>query len=404
MASKTTKKKQKTLRQLWYTVFPRKKSWSGEAYYDYNLLACVILLTCFGLVMLYSTSAYTAKVKYGSDMAFFGKQAVISVGCIFGMMAISKADYHWIASWGTLLYGVSNILLFATKYVGEDVNGATRWIKLGPVQFQTAEIAKLAIILFIPSVIVKMGRNIKGWKSPLLLLFFGAVTAVLTWKFTNNLSSAMIIAGMTVVLIIIAHPWGSRIAIIGGIASVPAVIIIRSVAVQLAQSSDSFRWGRIQAWLNPESESSGKGYQIMQGLYALGSGGLFGKGLGNSAQKLGAVPEAQNDMIFTIVCEELGVFGAAVLTMLFVFLLYRLFFIAQNAPDLLGALIVTGIFAQVALQVILNIAVVLNVVPATGITLPFISYGGTSIVFLMAEMGIALSVADKIRLKDEYTL
>ena len=388
MASKTTKKKQKTLRQLWYTVFPRKKSWSGEAYYDYNLLACVILLTCFGLVMLYSTSAYTAKVKYGSDMAFFGKQAVISVGCIFGMMAISKADYHWIASWGTLLYGVSNILLFATKYVGEDVNGATRWIKLGPVQFQTAEIAKLAIILFIPSVIVKMGRNIKGWKSPLLLLFFGAVTAVLTWKFTNNLSSAMIIAGMTVVLIIVAHPWGTRIAIIGGIASVPAVSIIRSVAVQLAQSSDS----------------SGKGYQIMQGLYALGSGGLFGKGLGNSAQKLGAVPEAQNDMIFTIVCEELGVFGAAVLTMLFVFLLYRLFFIAQNAPDLLGALIVTGIFAQVALQVILNIAVVLNVIPATGITLPFISYGGTSIVFLMAEMGIALSVADKIRLKDEYTL
>ena len=142
----------------------------------------------------------------------------------------------------------------------------------------------------------------------------------------------------------------------------------------------------------------------MQGLYALGSGGLFGKGLGNSAQKLGAVPEAQNDMIFTIVCEELGVFGAALLTMLFVFLLYRLFFIAQNAPDLLGSLIVTGIFAQVALQVILNIAVVLNVIPATGITLPFISYGGTSIVFLMMEMGIALSVADKIRLKDEYTI
>ena len=176
------------------------------------------------------------------------------------------------------------------------------------------------------------------------------------------------------------------------------------MAVQIAQSSDSFRWQRIRAWLNPESESSGTGYQIMQGLYALGSGGLFGKGLGNSAQKLGAVPEAQNDMIFTIVCEELGVFGAALLTMLFVFLLYRLFFIAQNAPDLLGSLIVTGIFAQVALQVILNIAVVLNVIPATGITLPFISYGGTSIVFLMMEMGIALSVADKIRLKDEYTI
>lgn len=149
--------------------------------------------------------------------------------------------------------------------------------------------------------------------------------------------------------------------------------------------------------------SSG-GYQVLQGLYAIGSGGFFGKGLGNSAQKLGTIPEAQNDMIFSIVCEELGVFGAALLLLMFGYLLYRLFFIAQNAPDLLGALIVTGIFAQVALQVILNIAVVLNVVPATGITLPFISYGGTSIVFLMAEMGIALSVADKIRLKDEYTL
>lgn len=404
MASKTKKKKQKTVGQLLRIVFPSKRNWSGEAYYDYNLLACVILLICFGLVMLYSTSAYTAKVKYGSDMAFFGKQAAISVGCIGLMLVISKADYHWIAGWGTLAYGVSNVLLFATKYVGENVNGATRWIKIGPVQFQTAEIAKLAIILFIPSVIVKMGRNIKGWKSPLLLLFLGAITAVLTWKFTNNLSSAMIIAGMTVILIIVAHPWGARFAAVGIAASVPAVFIIRSVAVQIAQNSDSFRWGRIQAWLNPESESSGKGYQIMQGLYALGSGGLFGKGLGNSAQKLGAVPEAQNDMIFTIVCEELGVFGAALLTMLFVFLLYRLFFIAQNAPDLLGSLMVTGIFAQVALQVILNIAVVLNVIPATGITLPFISYGGTSIVFLMAEMGIALSVADKIRLKDEYTL
>ena len=398
--TRTKKKKQKTPYQLFRMVFPDRKNWNGESYYDYNLLACVILLTCFGLVMLYSTSAYTAKVKYGSDMIFFAKQAKISALCIGLMLIIAKADYHWIAGWGTLLYGVSNVLLLVTKYVGENVNGATRWIKIGPVQFQTAEIAKLAIILFIPSAIVKMGRNIKGWKSPLLLLFLGAITAILTWKFTNNLSSAMIIAGMTVILLIVAHPWGTKFAVAGIAVSAPAVFIIRSVAVQIAQNGGNFRWGRIQAWLNPENESSGKGYQIMQGLYALGSGGLFGKGLGNSTQKLGAVPEAQNDMIFTIVCEELGIFGAMLLTMLFVFLLYRLFFIAQNAPDLLGSLVVTGIFAQVALQVILNIAVVLNVIPATGITLPFISYGGTSIVFLMAEMGIALSVADKIQLKD----
>lgn len=145
--------------------------------------------------------------------------------------------------------------------------------------------------------------------------------------------------------------------------------------------------------------SSG-GYQVLQGLYAIGSGGFFGKGLGNSAQKLGTIPEAQNDMIFSIVCEELGVFGAALLLLMFGYLLYRLFFIAQNAPDLVGSLMVTGIFIHIALQVILNIAVVLNLMPNTGITLPFISYGGTSVVFLMSEMGLALSVARQIKFQD----
>ena len=146
---------------------------------------------------------------------------------------------------------------------------------------------------------------------------------------------------------------------------------------------------------------SGGGYQVMQALYAIGSGGFFGKGLGNSAQKLGTIPEAQNDMIFSIVCEELGVFGAILLLLMFGYLLYRLFFIAQNAPDLYGTLIVSGIFAHIALQVILNICVVLNLMPTTGITLPFVSYGGTSILFLMTEMAIALSVSRQIKFKNQ---
>ena len=146
---------------------------------------------------------------------------------------------------------------------------------------------------------------------------------------------------------------------------------------------------------------SGSGYQVTQALYAIGSGGFFGKGLGNSAQKLGTIPEAQNDMIFSIVCEELGVFGAILLLLMFGYLLYRLFFIAQNAPDLYGTLIVSGIFAHIALQVILNICVVLNLMPTTGITLPFVSYGGTSILFLMAEMAIALSVSRQIKFKNQ---
>ena len=166
-------------------------------------------------------------------------------------------------------------------------------------------------------------------------------------------------------------------------------------------TSDNFRIRRILSWLHPEANMSSGGYQVLQGLYAIGSGGFFGKGLGNSAQKLGTIPEAQNDMIFSIVCEELGVFGAALLLLMFGYLLYRLFFIAQNAPDLYGTLVVTGIFVHIALQVILNLCVVLNLMPTTGITLPFVSYGGTSILFLMAEMGIALSVSGRIQTTGE---
>jgi cell division protein FtsW len=158
-----------------------------------------------------------------------------------------------------------------------------------------------------------------------------------------------------------------------------------------------YRSERIVAWRNPEA--SEKGYQTMQALYAIGSGGWFGKGLGQSIQKRGFIPEAQNDMIFSIICEELGILGAMIVVLLFVFLLWRLFFIATNAPDLLGSLIATGIFAHISLQVVLNIAVVLNVIPTTGITLPFVSYGGTSILFLMTEMMLALSISGQIRMR-----
>lgn len=376
-------------------------------YYDYNLLASVILLTCFGLVMLYSTSAYTANQKYGEETYFFGayffgKQALISAVFLVAAVAASYIPYHVYAKFALPLYGIANLLLIATKYVGQTVNGATRWIKIGPLQFQTAEIAKLAVILFLPVLIVKFGRKMKSLKAPAFLLLAGGISSLLTWQFTDNLSTAIIIAGITVILVIVAHPQGQKVVVPGVVGLAAVVVVVRRMAAQMAASGNSFRWTRILVWLDPEQFSEEGGYQIMQALYALGSGGFFGKGLGNSAQKLGAVPEAQNDMIFAIVCEELGVFGAALLTLMFIFLLYRLLFIAQNAPDLLGSLIVTGIFAHIALQVILNIAVVINLIPTTGITLPFVSYGGTSIMFLMAEMSLALSVSRQIRFEDDY--
>ncbi|MCD8022077.1 MAG: FtsW/RodA/SpoVE family cell cycle protein [Lachnospiraceae bacterium] len=372
-----------------------------QDYFDYNLLAVVILLTCFGLVMLYSSSAYEALVESSDDMAYFRKQAIISVGALFCALIASQIDYHRLADFALPLYLLSTFLLVITKYVGITVNGARRWLKVGSIQFQPAEIAKLAIILLLPTLIYKMGNKMKGLRPVLILGFFGAVTTFCTYYFTDNLSTAIIILGISAVLIFIAHPKTVPFVVF-------AVIAVAGVAVLVAWIitsgvSGSFRFTRIQVWLHPEDYSSGDGYQILQALYAIGNGGFFGKGLGNGTQKLGSLPEAQNDMIFAVICEELGLFGAALVMLLFVFLLYRLFFIARNAPDLLGSLIVCGIFVHIALQVVLNIAVVTNLIPTTGISLPFISYGGTSILFLMTEMGLALGVSRQIQFKGEVT-
>ena len=368
-------------------------------YYDYNLLVCVVLLTCFWLIMLYSTSAYDAQVEYGSDTYFLFRQALFSVGGLAAIFIFSMIDYHFYARYAGYFYLFSNLLLLVTKFIGHEVNGAKRWIKIGPIQFQSAEPAKLAIILFLSVLIVQFGKKLKGFKAPAVLFAFGALTFLLTWKFTENLSTAIIILGITCALIFVAHPKTAPFVLTAGIGLPVGIVGVRGYVSSLG-ASGNFRFNRVLAWIDPEKYSDGGGYQVLQGLYAIGSGGLFGKGLGNSTQKIQSIPEAQNDMIFSIICEELGLFGAVLLTILFVFLLYRLMFIAQNAPDLLGSLIVTGIFAHIALQVILNIAVVLNVIPTTGVTLPFISYGGTSILFLMTEMGIALNVSRQIRIKD----
>lgn len=368
-------------------------------YYDYNLLAAVILLTCFGLIMLYSTSAYEATVEWGSDTYYFGKQALISIASFVMLIIGSQIDYHLYIKHSGKLYALSVILLIATQFIGRTINGARRWIYVGPISFQPAELAKLAIILFLPYVIVSMSKDrMDSLRAPVFVIGLGFFSALCTYLFTDNLSTAIIILGISVILSFIVHPrtkpWIGALLGLLGIGAIAVFLVIPRLS-----DSENFRINRIQVWLHPEDYASSGGYQVMQALYAIGSGGLFGKGLGNSVQKLQALPEAQNDMIFSIVCEELGVFGALIVVLLFVFLLYRLFFIASNAPDLLGSLIATGIFVHIALQVVLNIAVVINLIPTTGITLPFVSYGGTSILFLMAEMMVALSISKQITFK-----
>lgn len=369
-------------------------------YYDYNLLAVVILLTCFGLVMLYSTSAYMAELKFNNDMYYFGKQALISAACILLAIAVSFFDYHILFSFGGFIFLVAFILMALVQTpLGVEVNHARRWLKLG-IQFQPSEIAKIAVIVYVPIIIIKMGKRFKNAKACMPPLMIGAVLSLGAYIFTENLSTAIIIAGITCIIIFVAHPKTAPFLILVAAAAVFVGVVVFFLS-QTMESSKSFRLRRVLAWLNPEKYSEEGGYQILQALYALGSGGFFGKGLGNSTQKLGPVPEAQNDMIFSIVCEELGIFGGAIVLLLFGYLIYRLFFIASNAPDLFGSLMVVGIMAHISLQVILNICVVLNLIPTTGITLPFISYGGTSVLFLMMEMAIALSVSKSIRFENE---
>ena len=378
-----------------------KKKEHSIAYFDYSLLAILICLICFGLVMLYSTSSYSAMMKQNGDSLFyFKRQVLFCIVGLIGMWIVSRIDFHWYFERSKFFYFISIFMMFLVKTpLGKEVNGAKRWIKLPfGQQLQPAEIAKIAIILFIPALICTMGREIKTLEGIVKVLAWGAFSAAVVFIITENLSTAIIVMGITCIMIFVVHPK-TRIFIIIAVGIILIGIVGARVLGMAMETSGNFRLRRILVWLNPEKYASEGGYQIMQALYAIGSGGFFGKGLGNSAQKM-IIPEVQNDMILSIICEELGVFGAIMVLILFGMLLYRLLFIAQNAPDLYGSLVVSGIFAHIALQVILNVMVVINCIPTTGITLPFISYGGTSVLFLMAEMGLALGVSSKIKIAE----
>lgn len=371
-----------------------------KPYYDYDLLLVIIFLMCFGVVMLYSSSAYSAQVDYKNDMFFFTRQAMIGIIGFIVMFIVSKIDYHLYGAYAKELFWFSMFLMALVQTpLGKTVNGARRWIRLpGGLSLQPAEFTKIAVILFIAYEICLLGQKAKKWDGIKILLGYGLVATLGVFLLTDNLSTAIIVFAITCILIFVVHPKTKPFVagvIVAGIVGIIGIIFLKYTLAK----SDNFRMRRIIAWLNPEANADTDSYQFLQGLYAIGSGGFFGKGLGNSTQKLHAIPEAQNDMILAVICEELGVFGAIIILCLFAFMLYRLLFIARNAPDLYGALIATGIFAHIALQVTLNIGVVTGLLPTTGVTLPFISYGGTAIVILLAEMGIALGISSKIRLK-----
>lgn len=367
-----------------------KRKEKAITYFDYNLLFLIIFLVCFGLVMLYSSSSYIAanSALYGYDGAYYLKKQLrnVIIGAV-GMIFLTMVDYRVWKKFSVLAYMGSLALCIAVVFVGSDSHGSTRWLDLGPISFQPSEIAKIGIILFLAMMLEKIAKQLKSGFNLLKVLLL--VAPVIIIVAVSNLSTAVILAGITVCMLFVASPKYSHFLAVG-LAGICFVVVFIVTA--------GYRMGRIEAWLNPEEAGAGA-YQTLQGLYAIGSGGLFGKGLGESLQKLGNVPESQNDMIFTIICEELGLFGAICVILLFMLLIWRMMIIANNAKDLFGALIVVGVMSHIAIQVILNIAVVTNSIPNTGVILPFISYGGTSFVFLLAEMGLVLSVSKGIKLE-----
>ena len=294
------------------------------------------------------------------------------------------------------------ILIFLVKTpLGISSHGATRWIGIPHTGFnlQPAEVAKLCMILFLASLVCKMGKSVRTMKGFFIMMGAPLPIAACVYLITDNLSSAIIIMGIAVLMVFVASPDYKKFVIMG-LSVVAAAALLVFVVVQMGDKIGTFRLARIQAWLNPESQAQDKGFQTLQALYAIGSGGIWGKGLGQSMQKLSFLPEAQNDMIFSIICEELGLFGAVAIILMFIMLLWRMMVIANNAPDLFGAMLVVGVMGHIAIQAILNIAVVTNSIPNTGISLPCISYGGSSALFLLAEIGLFLSVARRIQLKE----
>jgi len=365
-----------------------KRKEKAISYFDYNLLFIIIFLVGFGMVMLYSSSSYVAANKF-NDAAYFLKLQIRNAAIGFAMMIVlTMIDYRIWKKFALLAYVVSFGLCCLTLIPGfqSSANGSTRWIKIGPITFQPSEIAKIAVVIFMAMLLEKVAKQLG--KIINLAKIIALLIPIIGLVAYTNLSTAIIIFGIAVCMIFVASKKYSHFLWVGGLGA--AFVAVFSLV--------GYRSDRIDAWLHPETAGD-KGYQTMQGLYAIGSGGFFGKGLGESLQKMGNVPEAQNDMIFTIICEELGLFGGICVIMLFMLLIWRMMVIANNAKDLFGALIVVGVMSHIAIQVILNIAVVTNSIPNTGVILPFISYGGTSFAFLMAEMGLVFSVSRGIRLE-----
>lgn len=353
---------------------------------DGSLAMTIIILVVFGLIMVFSASAPSASAYQGNPYHYIIRQAVFAAAGIGVMFLLSKIDYHVYSKFALIILVGSFLLLF-TVYIpgiGQVRNNARRWINIGISTLQPSEVVKVAIIIYFSYSlsIVKKGVE-KFWSGLFRYLVILGMFALVLYK-EPHLSATLVVCAVGAVLLLVAGAKLRHFLAIGACMLPILVYVIYKQPYQLE---------RITTFLDPFADKADSGFQVVNSLYAIGSGGIFGLGLGMSRQKFLYLPEPHNDFIFAIICEELGLLGAVSVLVLFGFLIWRGYRIAQEAPDMFGTLLATGITSLVAIQVAINVAVVTGFAPATGIALPFFSYGGTSLLILLSCMGVLLNIS-----------
>lgn len=353
---------------------------------DFTLLITIILLLGMGLVMVLSASSPSALAETGDSYRFFNKQLIFAVLGIFAMMAISKIDYRFYQKFYKQAWWLSAVLLVAVKLIGRKLNGAQRWIYItDALSFQPSEIVKFLVIVFYAGILVKNRDELPYFWKGLVKHICMVAPLIALLLLEPHFSASIVIIGIVCIMMIVAGCKFTQFLAVGGGIGIPAAVLL------IVKSP--YRLQRVVSFLDPWKDASDTGWQVIQSLYAIGSGGLFGVGLGDSKQKYLYIPEPHNDFIFSIVGEELGFVGCAIIIILFAIFIWRGILIAMRAPDMFGSLVAVGITSLVGIQVIINIAVVTSSMPATGMSLPFFSYGGTALLILLCSMGVLLNIS-----------
>lgn len=359
---------------------------------DFPLLIIVLIMLSLGIVMVLSASSPTSLSETGSSYTYVKTQILSAIIGLIGMYIVSKIDYRTYRKFYKIIYVVIIILLASVEFIGYSAGGAKRWISLKYISFQPSEIAKVGLIIFYAELLTRnKDRLDKMWGGFFYPFMFLVPVIVILVVVQNHLSATLLIVMIVSIMMILA---GSKLRYFLSFGTIGAALGgIGLFTVAKITGKGSFRLDRLVTFLNPFADTKGTGWQVIQSLYAIGSGGLFGVGLGNSTQKYLYLPEAHNDFIFSIIAEELGFIGTLAVIVLFILFIWRGILISMKAKDMFGSLVAAGITTMVGLQAIINIAVVTSSMPNTGMPLPFFSYGGTALLILLCSVGVLLNIS-----------